>query len=306
MSAGKSKKRKIKKSELIFILSAVILPCIHWLVFYVYPNIASIGMAFINSDGLWSLDNFKRFFTEFSMSTSALRIGLRNTLLTFGINLVMFIPQVLVSYFIYKKIPGAGIYRVLFFLPSIIFSVCTAMMFTRVMGTTGFIAQGIGKMLELDYTPELLADSRFANYVVLGHMVWLGFPGNLIIWGGTFARIPEDVLESARIDGVTWWQEFTKNIVPLVWPTVALQMVLTFCGILGSSGAVFLLTGGEYGTMTLSAWLYITLMKGSGNAYTSTVYNYLSAVGLMMTIVAVAISLFVRKITDKAFNEVEF
>ena len=58
--------------------------------------------------------------------------------------------------------------------------------------------------------------------------------------------------------------------------------------------------------MTLSAWLYITLMNGSGNAYTSTVYNYLSAVGLMMTIVAVTISLFVRKITDKAFNEVEF
>jgi len=231
---------------------------------------------------------------------------LRNTLLTFAINLVMFIPHVLVSYFIYKKIPGAKIFRVIFFLPSIIFSVCTAMMFSRVMGTTGFIAQEIGRMLDLSYTPELLADSRFANYVVLGHMIWLGFPGSLIIWGGTFARIPEDVLESARIDGVTWWKEFTQIIVPLVWPTVALQMVLTFCGILSSSGSVFLLTGGEYGTMTLSAWLYITLKNGSGTAYTSTVYNYLSAVGLMMTIVAVTISLLVRKITDKAFDEVEF
>lgn len=306
MSVGKTKKRKIKKAEVIFILSAVLLPTVHWLVFYVYPNLASIQMAFLNSDGLWSLDNFKRFFDEFSMSTSALRIGLRNTLLTFGINLLMFVPQVLVSYFIYKKIPGAGIYRVLFFLPSIIFSVCTAMMFTRVMGTTGFIAQEVGRMMNLDYTPELLADSQFANYVVLGHMVWLAFPGNLIIWGGTFARIPEDVLESARIDGVSWWKEFTKIVVPLVWPTVALQMVLTFCGILGSSGAVYLLTRGEYGTMTLSAWLYITLQKGSGNAFTSNVYNYLSAVGLLMTVVAVAISLVVRKTTDKAFNEVEF
>lgn len=306
MSEGKTKKRRIKRPELIFILSGVMLPCIHFLVFYVYPNIASIGMAFLNSDGVLSLENFERFFTEFSLSTSALRIGLRNTLLTFGINLVMFIPHVLVSYFIYKKIPGAGIYRVLFFLPSIIFSVCTAMMFTRVMGTTGFIAQWVKSKLDLSYTPELLADSRFANYVVLGHMIWLGFPGNLIIWGGTFARVPDDVLESARIDGVTWWQEFTKIVVPLVWPTVALQMVLTFCGILGSSGAVFLLTQGEYGTMTLSCWLYLTLQRGSGNAYTSNVYNYLSAVGLLMTIVAVTISLCVRKITDKAFNEVEF
>ena len=137
-------------------------------------------------------------------------------------------------------------------------------------------------------------------------MFWLGFPGDLIIWGGTFARIPPDVLESAKLDGVTWWQEFTKIIVPLVWPTVALKLVLTICGVFGASGQVYLLTGGNYETMTLSAWQYVTLRQGSGTYYTSNVYIYLSAVGIVMTVIAVAISLSVRKVTDKVFDDVDF
>ena len=137
-------------------------------------------------------------------------------------------------------------------------------------------------------------------------MLWLGFPGDLIIWGGTFTRIPNDVLESAQIDGVNWWQEFTKITVPMVWPTVGLQMVLMFCGIFSASGAVFLLTKGMYGTMTISAWMYIELLNQSGNPNTSNVFNYLSAVGLVITVIAVALSLVIRKWTDKAFEEVEF
>lgn len=300
------KKRPIRKQRIAFIACCITLPIIQWLIFYVYANFSSIIMAFKDSDGMWSLANFTRFFEEMQLETSDLRIAFRNTFLTFGILFVMYPFKVLVSFFIYKKVPGASVYRVLFFLPTILFSICTAMMFTRVVGVNGFIAQEIGKVMGLDYVPELLQDSRFANTTVLLNMIWLQFPGDLIIWGGTFTRIPEEVLESGRIDGTNFWTEFIRIIVPMVWPTVALQMVLLFCGLFGASGNVFLLTGGYNGTMTLSAWMYITLLQSSGRSYASNVYNYLSAVGLMLSAVAVVISLLVRKITDKAFQEVEF
>ena len=94
--------------------------------------------------------------------------------------------------------------------------------------------------------------------------------------------------------------------VPMVWPTVALQMVLMFCGIFGASGAVFLLTKGMYGTMTISAWMYLQLYNLTGSPHTSNAYNYMSAVGLVITVIAIGISLGIRKWTDKAFEEVEF
>ena len=297
---------KRNKRLIPFILFACTVPVLNWLIFYVYPNASSVVMAFLDSEGNPSFTNFQRLWTEFQLPTSTIRIALKNTLITFCISVACFIPRVLVSYFIYKKVPGYKIYRILFFLPSILFSVCVAMCFTRMVGTTGFIAEFIKNTFGLDRTPELLADSQFANYTIWFNMIWLGFPGDLIIWGGTFARIPEDVLESARLDGVSWISEFTKIVVPMVWPTVALKMVLTVCGVLGASGQVYLLTKGNYGTMTLSCWLYRTLMESSGTKYTSNVYNYLSAVGLVMTVISVTIALLVRKYTDKAFQDVDY
>ncbi len=300
------KNRPINKRRVLFVICCCLLPVINWLIFYVFANLSSFTMAFTNKDGVVSFDNFIRFWDELTNPASDIRIAIKNTFLTFAIILVTFPFKVLVSYFIYKKVPGAGIYRILFFLPSIIFSVAWAMIFQKMISVNGFIAEWVQEWLNLETPPELLADSRYANTVVLLHMMWLSFPGDLIIWGGTFTRIPTDVLESGKIDGVNWWQEFTKITVPMVWPTVALQMVLMFCGIFGASGAVFLLTKGMYGTMTISAWMYLQLLNMSGNQYTSNAYNYMSAVGLVITVIAIALSLGIRKWTDKAFEEVEF
>lgn len=306
MKEATRRKKKISKMRLAFIICGIAVPIIQWLVFYVYANFSAIIMAFQDSQGNLSLINFQRVFNEFSLPTSEIFIALKNTFLTFGILLVAFPFKVLVSFFIYKKVPFYKFYRIVFFFPTIIFSVAVALIFTKLVGPDGAIAQMVQKWLELDYTPELLADERFANITVILNLLWLTFPGDLIIWGGTFARIPEDVLESGRIDGVTWWTEFTKIVVPLVWPTVALQMVLLFCGIFGASGQVFLLTGGQYGTMTLNAWMYITLYNNSGNMYTSNAYNYMSAVGVVITVIAVVLSLSIRKLTDKMFDQVEY
>lgn len=300
------KGKPINKRRVLFIICCCILPVINWLIFYVFANLSSFIMAFTNKDGVLSFDNFFRFWDELNNPVSDIRIAIKNTFLTFAIVVISFPFKVLVSYFIYKKVPLAGVYRILFFLPGIIFGVALAMIFQKMISVNGFIAEWVQDWLNLSQPPELLADSRYANTVVILHMLWLGFPGDLIIWGGTFTRIPNDVLESAQIDGVNWWQEFTMITVPMVWPTVALQMVLMFCGIFGASGAVFLLTKGMYGTMTISAWMYLQLLNMSGNQYTSNAYNYMSAVGLVITVIAIGISLGIRKWTDKAFEEVEF
>lgn len=298
--------KKVNKSRVLFLLFCVVPPMLHFLVFYIYPNISSFFMAFTNVDGDPSFDNFIRLHNELSNVDSDLRIGLKNTTITFAILVATFPFKVMVSYFIYKKIPGHRFYRIVFFLPTIFFSVAVALIFQQLVSVDSFIAKWVQEAANLDYVPDLLADSDYANKVILLNMIWLSFPGDLIIWGGTFSRIPGDVLESAKLDGVSWWTEFTKIILPMVWPTVALQMVLLACGFFGASGNVFLLTEGQYGTMTFSAWQYLQLYNYSGSRYSSNIYNYLSAVGLVATVIAVTISIIVRKFANKAIEEVEF
>ena len=299
------RKKKVSKMKIAFVLSCIAIPIIQFAVFYIYTNFSAITMAFTNGQGEFSLENFARFGRELARVDSDLRVALKNTMITFAILFLSYPFKVLVSYFIYKKIPGAKFYRIVFFLPMIIFSVAVAMIFSRMVDVNGPIAGWIANMTGQE-SVELLSDSRYANLTIFANMIWLGFPGDLIIWGGTFARIPEDVLESASIDGVTWWQEFIKIIVPMVWPTVALQMVLIICNLFMSTGQVWLLTEGQYGTHTIQSWMYHILYQGSGGAYTSNVYNYLSAVGIIITLVAILLSTIVRKWSDKAFEEVEF
>lgn len=303
------RKKPINKCRVAFILCCCTLPILQWLIFYVYANFQAFTMAFTDRTGAFSLDNFERLWHQLQSIDSELGVAIRNTCIAFVITLIQYPFHIMVSYFLYKKIPLSNLYRVLFFMPSIIFGVAFALTFKQLIGVNGFIAQAVRDAQGLDYTPALLADSRYANYVVFAHMLWLSFSGNIVIYGGAFARIPVDLLESARLDGVNWWQELTKITIPMVWPTVALNAVLMVCGIFNCGGSVFLLTGGEYGTMTLSAWMYIQVLEGGGagsNIAQSNVFNYMSAVGLVMTIIAVGISLGVRKWTDKVFKELEY
>lgn len=296
---------RMTKTRIAFILFCCLIPVVEWLIFYIYGNGSSFLMAFTNGKGEFGFDNFIRLWEEVSSPNGVIRESLINTLKCFVIVLVMFPFQVLVSYFIYKKVPGYSIWRILFFMPVILFSVAQSLIISRMLSVSGFVAEGVQAIFGMKEVPELLADSRYANITLLALMVWFQIPGDLVIWGGTFSRIPEEVLESGRIDGVNWWQEFTQIIVPVVWPTVGLKMVLMVCGIFNANTMNFLLTNGEYGTQTLATWMYKELLNGASTGI-STAYNYMSAVGLVMTVIAVSISLFIRSWVDKAFQEVEF
>ncbi len=300
------RRKKRDTSEILFIISSLAIPIFVFILFYIVPNSSAFLMAFQGRDGSWTTDNFVRVFESLKDGGNDLRVGLRNTLLAFGINVLVYPLKVLVPFFIYKKIPFYKLHRVLFFLPMIFFSVATTLVVTQLLAPNGFIAEAVAGLMGLNYSPDLLADSRFANVVIFAEMLWFGFPGDLIIWGGTFARIPNELLESGRLDGTNWWTEFTKIVVPIVWPTVGLQMVLMTCTLFSCGGKAFLFTKGAYGTMTLSCWLQLQLLNGSGNQYTSNVYNYMSAVGVCMTVIAVVLATFIRRNANKVFDEVEF
>ena len=196
-------KKPMSKNLILFILFCCVVPVINWLVFYVYVNLSSFKLAFTDFNGNFSFVNFERLWGELSVENSSIRLAIKNTMLTFAIGTIYFPLQVLVSYFIYKKVPGYGLWRILFFLPRILFSVATSLVVMRILSVQGFVAEGVKEMLNLSQVPDLLADSAYANTTVLVHLFWMSFPGDLIIWGGTFARIPEDVLEAGKIDGVS-------------------------------------------------------------------------------------------------------
>jgi ABC-type sugar transport system permease subunit len=300
-------KHKFDIKRTAFILSFIIIPAAQFVVFYVFVNFNSFLMAFqreVNGATVWGFENFGMFFREFGLETSDIRLSFVNTFKTFGIACAMFLVNIFVSFFLYKKIRFYKLFRILFFLPGVISGVIVSSIFIRMTGNNGFIAPLVGKLFGLDYTPSLLGETRFANMTVFVNYIWLLFPANMIIWGGTFSRIPDSVLESARLDGANWLVEAFRIVIPMVWPTFAIQFMLLFGGIFGASGNVFLLTQGKWGTQTLGNWMYMQVYSFKGGSENG--LNYMSSIGMLLTAVTFVIALSVRKITGRMFNDVEY
>lgn len=315
MSFKRNKKRRRPRlKRIIFITSFLLMPTLNFLIFYVYVNASSFLMAFqktIDGQTVWGFMNFQQFFAEFTTEGSEMAEAIRNTFITFGVKLIMFPISMLTSVFLYKKVWGHKVFRILFFLPSLlsgtIISELYIMLCNNTLGSEGLFSIIVKSLCDLDYFPSLLSEERFANTFVMINLIWISLPADMIIWSGTLSRIPDSVLESAKLDGVNWWQEVTRIIIPMIWPTFALQSMLLCVGIFGSSGAVFLLTNmGDYGTQTLSNWMFMQIYNQGGAVTNSNVLCYLSAVGLVLTSITWIIVILVKKLTGKMDPEVSF
>ena len=91
----------------------------------------------------------------------------------------------------------------------------------------------------------------------------------------------------------------------MIWPTFALKAIMLISSVFGASGAVFLLTNGDYGTMTFSAWQYIQIRNSSNNP-NSVVYNYVSAIGIIVTLAAMVLVLLGKWLENKLFKGVDY
>ena len=301
-------KKPISWLRVIFIISFIIIPTVHFLITYVYVNIDSILMSFQLTKGdetYWTFENFIRFYQQLAIDNSEMRIAFKNTFLTFLINEIMFVVSFFVSYFLYKKVPGYAFFRICFFLPGLIAGTVVTNVYLKFIGPDGPIAPLIQKLYGLDYVPTLISESQFANKAILWQVVWLGFPSNMILFGGAFSRIPNTVLESAELDGVNWYQEAFRIIIPMVWPTVSMLMMMSIANVFAASGSVFLMTQGKLGTQTISCWMYLQIYNSPGVEY-SNAYNYMSAIGLNLTVISVALALGIRKFSNKFFKDVQY
>lgn len=299
--------RSVKRA--IFLLTFIAIPTVYFLIFYVFVNANSFVMAFqFTKQGhtYFTFDNFTRFFSEVISNGSEMKEAFRNTFITFGVNMLMFFVGFFVSFFLYKKIFMYRVFKICFFLPSLIAGTIINSVFMQVIGVNGPIAEIVKNLYHLDYIPDLLDEPRFANKVILGNLIWLNFPMNMVLLSGSFGRIPESVLESAKLDGANWLQEAFRIVIPMVWPTVGLLLMMNIAGIFGASGNVFLLTQGDAGTQTLSNWMYMQIYNVSGDPGQSNAFNYMSAVGLLLTVISVTIALTVRKLSDRLFGEVQY
>ena len=296
---------KKKKLDYLFVFLMLIIPVIHFIVFWIVVNSNSIVLSFQRMDlntgnTYFTLENFKAIIDLFK--TEELKIAFINTLITSGFQIIFLVPwSFVLSYFLYKKIPLTGLWRVMLFLPTILPAIFLTGMFKYAISTVGGSPAGtLWEALFHESIPSLLVEKQYAKWTVLIYFFLTNFGGQFILFSGAMSRIPKETLEAAKIDGAGMFREMFSMVLPLIWPTFSMILILNFASIFTATGPILLLTKGQGETTTISFWIFNEVNNPNASLFVP------AALGLACTAVLYPIITFVRCILGRIYGDVEY
>ena len=295
---GTNKKKDI--GAIIFISLMLFVPILAYLFFYVYINFNSVLMAFQIPlyDGLggfeWGFDNFVKVYKQFTNTDENLLPYLLNTVIFFVTDTFVSLPlSLIICYFMYKKIAGYQIFRTIIYLPVIITTTIFATLFKGMLEAGGPIQMICGR-LGIEPPSTFVNSEDYALKTVLFFVIYSGIGGRFVLFGGAMNSIDPSIIDAGRIDGAGPVRELVSIIVPCIWPTLSTMLLLCTTGIFTASGPSLLFDKGDYGTSTISYWIY-EITSGSGGSGESV--ELAAAIGLIFTILGLPIVLVVKKLT---------
>lgn len=141
-----------------------------------------------------------------------------------------------------RKLPFTGIFRTIYFIPSIVSLVAAGLGFRWLFQTDGAIDSllgsfGIAKI-------AWLSDSAWAMPVVILVSVWKQIGFNLVVFLAGLQAIPSNRYEAAELDGANSWQQFWYITVPGIQSTLLFTAITTTIFTLKSFEQVYIITGG--------------------------------------------------------------
>lgn len=306
------KKKKMPLSRKIFIISMIIYPILHFLVFWLYVNIDSIIMAFQDfnyfeeKEIFVGLENFEWALDElYRLGKSDLINCIKNSVLLFLSNNFVILPiSIFCAYIFYKKVPGHKIFKVIFFLPNIISVVVLTLAFSFMFNTSFGPVNEFLKWIGLESIIPAngwFSDKKTAFIMVLIYCLWAGIGYNVVLLSGAIGRIPEEVIESGKLDGIGMWRELFVIVVPLIFPTITTLFVTGVTVIFTLFLQPMLLTGGgPFNHISGTISLFIVELVNASDLYKA------AAVGLLFSLVGIPLVQIVKFIFEKISPDVEY
>jgi raffinose/stachyose/melibiose transport system permease protein len=189
--------------------------------------------------------------------------------------------------FVLKK--SSSLVRTLVFFPVVLPTVAVAILFQKLFqsapsdGVINNLLVNVG----LDRV-DWLGHGATAFVVIVIMDVWrsMGFYGVLIFSG--LLDIPEEILESARIDGARGFQLFRHILLPLSLPILTASIIFSINGTIKVFDSVYALTLGGPGFQTTPLTLY---MYNTAFAFNN--YGYGSTIALLLTIMCLIVTIFI-------------
>jgi multiple sugar transport system permease protein len=263
---------------------------IGFLVFLVYPLGSSLYLSFtrytIATTPVWiGLENYLTAFTN-PRFLNSLWVTIRFALISIpGVTIVSLGFALLLS----QALKGINFFRTIYFMPSVMPVVAIAMTWFYVLRPQSGPLAGLLSLVGLDM-PRLLSEKAWALPTLIGINIWLIFGAQMVIYLAGIKGIPADLYEVAQIDGAGRWAQFWNVTLPMLSPTIFLNLVLGIIAAMQMFDVPFVMTKGGPGESTLT---YMYLLYNTGWVEIS--MGMASALGWILFVIIMVITLLVLR-----------
>ncbi len=177
-----------------------------------------------------------------------------------------------------RKIRGIRWYRTAFFVPVVVSTIATVIIFLWLFDPTYGIVNWI--LSRLGFGPVgFLESSSGALYSIVGLTVWGWIGFDVIIYLAALQGIPGELLEAAEIDGAGHWGILRNITVPLLGPVTLFLVIYSSINALQLFDEVYLATRGGPGTAT-----YVVVFYLYDLAFNQGVAGYAAAIAYVLFI----------------------
>jgi trehalose/maltose transport system permease protein len=176
------------------------------------------------------------------------------TVVSVAVELVL---GMLLALAMHRTLVGRGVVRTIVLIPYGIVTVVAAFswQFAWTPGT-GYLAA----LFPSGSAP--LTHQASAIAIVILAEVWKTTPFMALLLMAGLALVPDDLLKAASMDGASWWQRFTKVMLPVMKPAILVALLFRTLDAFRVFDNIYVLTNGANETSSVSMIAYNNLIKG--------------------------------------------
>ncbi|WP_379331701.1 carbohydrate ABC transporter permease [Paenibacillus sp. GCM10027626] len=242
--------------------------------FIVYPILAAFSYSLYDWQGFQKgafigFENFVSLFTKEPFNHLFWN--------AFGHNAYYFILEMVVqngiafvlAYIIYSKIKGAGFFKMAYFIPRLLSVIVVGFLWQLILNPNSGVLNTLLRQLGLDALAKpWLGDPDTALTAIILVNSWFGIGFSVLILLAGLQSISQEIIEAARIDGVTGFKLIRTMIIPMMMPSIIIITVYTFIHAFESFELIYAMEGSQgepfNSTDTLAIFFYRIAFGGAG------------------------------------------
>jgi ABC-type sugar transport system permease subunit len=278
----------------VFVVYSLIIPI---------PLLTSLGLSGFDWNLLgpmkWvGIRNFVNLFTNDFILMQAMR----NTIVYLLFSILLQLPMAFVlANILGTNLPGRNAFRTILYMPVTFSGVAVSLIwYFFYHPTVGLLNQLIRLLGNPSFHLAWLGTASTALGAVIVSVAWQWTGYHMVIYLSGMASIPEEVIESARMDGANGFQLARYIVFPFLLPMLSVSTVLITTSSLKSFDSIYIMTDGgpNHATEVLASHMYV-------KSFAQLKYGYGSAIGVLLFVLCLVATVLIRR-AYRALGEEDF